>query len=70
MNNTITVRIKDVYGEEKLYPVCRNAKLFASLAGTKTITKRSLLIIEELGFNVVIEARDVERGDWAIQHDE
>ena len=56
--NTIQVRIKSVYGVDKVYPVCEKAKAFAKLAGQITLTHKEISIIKELGFtiNVVTEA--------------
>jgi hypothetical protein len=52
----ITVRIKTVYGTETIYPVCENAKRFTEIAGTKTITRRTVDIIRAMGIPVVIES--------------
>ena len=53
--NTITIQIKSVYGQDKIYPICDTAKLFASIAGTKTITKDALIMIHQLGFKIEVE---------------
>ena len=53
--NTITIQIKSVYGQDKIYPICDTAKLFASIAGTKTITKNALIMIHQLGFKIEVE---------------
>lgn len=49
----IRVEIKSVYGEEKIYPVCEQAKLFAQLANTKTLTPAALRLIGRLGYDIV-----------------
>ena len=51
----ITVRIKNVYGEEKIYPVCEKAKAFARIAGTKTLTRATIKEISDLGFHIDLE---------------
>ncbi len=48
----ITVQLKTVYGETKVYPVCEKARAFAALAGTKTLTPEALAHIKALGFLV------------------
>ena len=48
----ITVEIKSVYGEIKVYPVCEKAKAFALIAGTKTLTAGTLKLVRELGYTV------------------
>jgi hypothetical protein len=53
----ITIRIKDVYGTQKAYPVCDKAKLFARLAGTTTLTHDTRQIIMALGYNIEVKPR-------------
>ena len=53
----ITVRIKNVYGEDKVYPVCDAAKTFAELAGTTTLTARAVSLIKQLGYTINVEAQ-------------
>lgn len=50
----ITVEIKNVFGVNKIYPVCSIAKLFAEIANTKTLSKSNIKIIEELGYSIII----------------
>jgi len=56
MNRIIQVKVKNVYGQKLIYPVCPNAKRFCELTNTKTLTINSLRIIGKLGFDIV--ARD------------
>jgi hypothetical protein len=51
----ITVRIKTVYGIETVYPICPKAKIFAALAGTKTLTGNSLMHIKSLGYTLAVD---------------
>jgi hypothetical protein len=51
MNNTI--KLKDVYGETKAYPICEKAQTFAAMLGTKTPTPAALQNIRKLGFEDV-----------------
>lgn len=48
----ITVQVRDVYGTEKVYPICDSAMQFASIAGTTTLTERVLKRIEALGYTI------------------
>jgi len=50
----IEVKIKNVYGNERIYPVCTNAKLFCNLTKTETITFQSLDVIKALGYKIVV----------------
>jgi hypothetical protein len=63
----ITVEAKDVYGVIKYYPHCRDAKVFASLAGTTTLTEKSIRRIMELGYKVKTLQRknEFEQGEIA-----
>ena len=62
MNLEIVVKAKDVYGQMKFYPECDNARVFASIAGTTTLTQDTLRKIVRLGYKVtVLETR------WALQ---
>ena len=49
----ITIRIKNVYGEEKIYPVCAKAEIFAAMLGQKTFTNDNLRHIRNLGYTVM-----------------
>lgn len=51
----ILVDVRNVYGNESIYPVCEKSKLFASLAGTKTLTKYAIEKIKALGYVVSID---------------
>ena len=55
--DTIFVKERNVFGEDKIYPVCSQAKLFANLAGTKTITQDAKRIIKEAGFTIKTQGR-------------
>ena len=52
MSKSITVKIKSVYGEEKVYPVWADAQTFAVLAGTRTLTIGTIEKIKRLGYSV------------------
>ena len=53
----ITVAIKNVYGNELIYPVCDKAKAFADIAGTKTLQRWVVDRIKTLGYEIKIEQR-------------
>ena len=55
MTKQITIEVRGVYGENKAYPVCDDARIFADMAGTKTLTRMMLRRIIALGYE--IEAR-------------
>ena len=55
----ITIEVRDIYGIRTLYPACNTAKLFARLAGTKTITRHALETIKALGYTVEVKQSEV-----------
>jgi hypothetical protein len=50
--NSILIKFKNVYGTEAIYPVCDKAKLFAQIAGTRTLTNATLRDVKALGFEI------------------
>ena len=49
----IFVEVKNVYGVQTVYPVCDQAKFFAALAGTKTLTSQAIQLIRQAGYKPV-----------------
>lgn len=58
-NRTITVQIKTVYGAERIYPLCENARVFAQMMGTKTLTRESIQYIKALTYDVIVKHEEV-----------
>jgi hypothetical protein len=58
----ITVKIRDVYGKEAVYPACPKAEAFARLANAKTLTERVLAEVRALGYEVEVQSRWKELG--------
>jgi hypothetical protein len=54
---TIVVKIKNVYGNDTIYPVCEKARIFAALSGNKTITLHALAQIKLLGYEIAVEQK-------------
>ena len=52
----ITVTVRNVYGNETIYPACKTSLFFCHLAGTKTITTEMLRLIAAQGYEIVAEA--------------
>lgn len=53
----IVVCIRNVYGNELIYPVCDTAKLLAKLAGRKTLGLGDIKTIEALGYVIHVQAQ-------------
>lgn len=50
----IQVKLKVVYGNELIYPVCQSAKAFAAIANKKTLTNYEIQIIKTLGYTIEV----------------
>ena len=59
---TIKVEIKNVYGTERIYPICENAKRFAMLTNTKTFNRAIISIIKQIGIQVEIKQTEIQEG--------
>jgi len=55
----LLVSKKNVYGIERVYPVCTKAKLFASIAGNKTLRPDVIELIKKLGYNLTTESEKI-----------
>ena len=55
----ITVRITSVYGQKTVYPVCETAKIFAGIAGTKTLQQGTINAIKSLGYKVLVQQEEI-----------
>ncbi len=51
----ITVKIKSVYGVDRIYPIDKNAKIFVALVGNKTLSKADIDRIKALGYEILTE---------------
>ena len=55
-DNQVIVRVREVYGVERIYPVNETAQRLADLTRKKTLDRVDLRDIKALGFNVTSEA--------------
>ena len=46
---TVQIQIRNVYGENKAYPMNDTAKYFARIANTKTLTRSTLVSVLAMG---------------------
>ena len=52
----LIVEKKNVYGVERVYPVCNKAKIFAAISGNKTLLPEIIEQIKKLGYNLTTES--------------
>lgn len=57
----LQVSIKNVYGNELIYPACEQSELFCKLANTKTFTHHAMQLIEQLGYTFVAVLPQLKR---------
>ena len=50
----ITVKTKNVYGNDLIYPMCEISEKLAKLINKKTFSNYDLKIIEALGYQIII----------------
>lgn len=50
--NPVLVMVRNVYGNELIYPANDTAKTFAALIGKKTLDRNDFRLIRLLGFDV------------------
>jgi hypothetical protein len=53
------VKIKNVYGNELMYPDCPNSKLICDLAGTKTITPALKSKLLSGGYKLALKPQEI-----------
>jgi hypothetical protein len=55
----ITVRVTSIYGQKTVYPVCETARIFAGIAGTKTLKSTTINAIKALGYKVLVQQEEI-----------
>ena len=56
----IKLYIKNVYGNERIYPACSKGKILAEFKGTKTFSRQDLKRFKDLGYEIELVAPDLE----------
>ena len=60
----LTVKIKNVYGIPRIYPVCEKAELFARISGNKTLLPVDIELIKKLGYKLTTESEAIWVMTW------
>lgn len=53
---SITVKVKNIYGQDLIYPADQTAELLCALTGKRTFSTRDISVIKRLGYEVKQEA--------------
>jgi len=50
-DKTLKVTVKNVFGNDLVYPYCEQSEIFAILTNSKTLTENAIKWIKTLGYN-------------------
>jgi hypothetical protein len=56
---TLTVEKKNVYGVDRIYPVCKDAKILTALTGNKTLLDVDIKLIKQLGYTLTTKQEEI-----------
>jgi hypothetical protein len=56
---TLTVEKKNVYGVDRIYPVCKDAKILTALTGQKTLLDVDIKLIKQLGYTLTTKREEI-----------
>ena len=59
MNKEIMLEVKNVYGNDLIYPSCHIANALIKLKDKKTFNKSDLDVFKSLGMNITWKARTI-----------
>ena len=55
----LVVEKKNVFGVERIYPVCNKSKLFARISGNKTLLEEDRKLIKQLGYTFTTKQEEI-----------
>ena len=55
----IQVQVRNVFGNDLIYPMCNKAEKFCQIAGTKTLTQWDIKLIKDLGYKIKTVAQEL-----------
>jgi|TARA_E500000178_G_scaffold339349_1_gene380689 hypothetical protein len=55
----LVVSKKNVYGVERVYPVCNKAKILTALTGNKTLLDVDIKLIKQLGYTLTTKREEL-----------
>ena len=55
----LVVEKKNVYGVERIYPICNKAKILTALTGNKTLLDVDIKLIKQLGYTLTTKREEI-----------
>ena len=55
----LVVEKKNVYGVERVYPVCNKSKILTALTGQKTLLADDIKLIKKLGYTLTTKPEEI-----------
>ena len=55
----LIVEKKNVYGVERVYPICNKAKILTALTGQKTLLDVNIKLIKQLGYTLTTKREEL-----------
>jgi len=59
MSTSLIVEKKNVYGVERVYPICNKAKILTALTGQKTLLADDIKLIKQLGYTLTTKPEEI-----------
>ena len=59
MSTNLIVEKKNVYGVERVYPICTKAKILARISGNKTLLPEVIEEIKKLGYKLTTKQEEI-----------
>ena len=59
MATALIVEKKNVYGVERIYPICNKAKILTALTGNKTLLDVDIKLIKQLGYTLTTKREEL-----------
>lgn len=59
MQTELTVEIKNIYGNELIYPVCNTAKSLCSITGAKTFNSFTIGQLKSIGYTFITASTQI-----------
>ena len=59
METALIVEKKNVFGVERVYPICNKAKILTALTGNKTLLDVDIKLIKQLGYTLTTKREEL-----------